>query len=148
MSCVNIATRLGSAALVVLGAVMVVTNPDQAAYDRFAAQTMTAYFTREVCQSPQGVPEIFGNLLRQGCISLAESSRSEIQQFISSNTQRQNLIFLSLYTTNLLAYQVKTVGLVRNFYIYDVTQVSSSTAPCLKICQPSPVHWVTVEGLF
>lgn len=146
MSHINIATRLGGVGLAVLGVAMAVTNPNQAAYDRFASQTMTDYLAKEVCQSPEEVPEIFGNLLRQGCISLAKSSQPEIQQFISDNTQRQNLIFLSLYTTNLLAYRVKTIGIWRNFYIYDVTQISSSTTPCLKICQSFPVHFATVEG--
>jgi hypothetical protein len=147
MSQINIATRLGGAVLTVLGVAMAVTNPEQPAYDQFASQTMADYLAKEVCRSPEEVPEIFGSLLRQGCISLAKSGRSEIQQFISDNTQRQNLIFLSLYTTNLLVYQVRTIGILRNFYIYDVTQVSSSTAPCLRICQSSPVHFATVEGI-
>lgn len=147
MSRMNIATLLGGSGLAVLGVALTVTNPNQAAYDQFAAQTMTNYLTKEVCQPPQEVPEIFANLLKQGCTSLAKSSQSEIQQFISQNTHRQNLIFFSLYTTNLLVYRVETVGIFQNFYIYDVTQVSSSTTPCLKTCQSFPVHFATVEGI-
>lgn len=146
MSQINVATYLGSAVLGVLGVVMAVTNPNQAAYDQFAAQTMTSYFAKEVCQSPPEVPGIFGDLFKGGCVSLAKSSQSEIQQFISNNTQRQDFIFLSLYTTNLVVYRVKTIGILQKFLIYDVTQASSSTAPCLRICQPFPVHFATVEG--
>lgn len=146
MSQINIATRLTGAMLAVLGVVMAVTNPNQAAYNRFAAQTLTDYLAKDVCQSPLDVPEILGDLLQGGCVSLAKSRQPDIQQFISNNTQRQNLIVLSLYTTNLLVYQVKTIGILQKFFIYDVTQGSSSMGPCLRTCQPAPVHFATVDG--
>lgn len=146
MSRIDIAVRLSGAVLAMLGVVTAMTNPNQAAYDQFAAQTMTDYLAKDVCQSPLDVPEIFGNLLQGGCVSLARSSQSEIQQLISNNTQRQNFIFLSLYTTNLLVYQVKTIGVLQKFFIYDIAQYSSLTNPCLRTCQPVPVHFATVEG--
>lgn len=125
---------------------MAVTNPNQAAYDRFAAQTMADYLAKEVCQSSLEVPEIFDNVLKEGCVSLAKSRQSSIQQFVSNHTQRRDFIFLSFYSTDLLMYQVKTIGILQNFFIYDVNQTASSTTPCLKVCQSLPVHLATVEG--
>ncbi len=118
----NVAKYLGGAVLGVLLAVMAVTNPSQAAYDEFAARTLAEYLEQEFCDAAKGVPELLDNLLSSGCRVLLESNQSEIKQYLSDNTDRQNLIFLSLYTTDLPTHRVRTIGVFHNFFVYKATE--------------------------
>jgi hypothetical protein len=107
--------------LVGLGAALAVTNPSPSAYDDYAAKQLTIYLQDNACTQ---APNLLGDLLREQCASLLENNQSEIKQFISSNTDRQNWVFLSVYKTDLAinpllpTYHFETVGLLQNFYIY------------------------------
>lgn len=117
----NATKYLGGAVLAVFLAAMV-TNPNQAAYDEFATQTLAEYLDQEFCDAGKGMPEILASLLSNGCKFLVESKQPEIKQYLSDHTRRQNLIFLSLYTTELLTYRFKAIGIFHKFFIYEATE--------------------------
>lgn len=121
-------TRATKAKLIVVGLVAVsgialaLTNPGQAAYDEFATQKITDFVLQDVCQTPQSgaLPDILGSVLSEGCRAIATSRRAEIKSFVANNTQRQNFILFSLYTTELPTRSVKTVGIFNQFFIYQI----------------------------
>lgn len=115
-------TLLGAVALGGLGAVMAMTNPSQSTYEEYAAQKLTELVKDEVCAE---APKVFGgNFLQRNCNELVNSSHVGMQKIIAANTQKKNLIFFSIYTTNLSvnpiipAYHFETVGALQNFYTY------------------------------
>lgn len=117
----NAAKYLGGAVLAVMLAAMV-TNPTQAAYDEFATETLAEYLDQEFCVAVKGVPEILASLVSNGCKFLVESKQPQIKQYLSNHTQHQDLIFLSLYTTELLTYRFKAIGIFHRFLIYEATE--------------------------
>lgn len=118
----NTLKYLGGAVLGVLLAVMALTNPSQAAYDEFATETLAEYLEQEFCDAVKGIPEILDSLLSSGCRLLLESKQPEIRQYLSNHTQRQNLVFFSLYTTDLPTHRLRSIGLFHKFYIYEATK--------------------------
>ncbi len=101
---------------------MATTNPSQPAYEEYAVQRLTEYLKKDVCTK---VPKALENLLQRNCPVLVDSSRPKIQQLVSESTQRQNFIFFTIYRTDLAvnplipSYHVETVGVFKNFYIYE-----------------------------
>jgi Domain of unknown function (DUF4359) len=110
-----------------LGVATAVTNPDQATYNEFATQKLSEYLQEDTCAKA-------GIALQAPCSSLVKDNQSQIQKLIESNTQRQNLLFLSIYKTditpgNLLpdfignslpSYHFETAGILNSFHIYKV----------------------------
>ncbi len=117
----NAAKYLGGAVLAVMLAAMV-TNPNQAAYDEYATETLAEYLDQEFCVGVKGMPDMLASLLSNGCKFLVESKQPEIKQYLSNHTRHQNLIFLSLYTTELLTYRFKVIGIFDKFFIYEATE--------------------------
>jgi len=113
---------LGGVALAGLLAAMAITNPSQAAYNEFATRTLSSYLQREVCAAPKDIPELLDTLVSSGCSWLVASQQAKIEQYLAANTQRQNLIFLSLYTTDLPTHRIKTVGILQKFFIFQGTE--------------------------
>jgi hypothetical protein len=112
--------HLGTVMLVAIGVILAITNPDQADYNEFATQAATEFLIRDLChRAPQEMPELLGNLLTEGCTTLAQGGHSEIKRFIANNTQQQNFVFFSFYTTDMPIYQLRTIGIFRNFYIFN-----------------------------
>lgn len=114
-------TLIGAVAIAGLGVVMALTNPNQSTYEQYAAEQLTEYIKDEVCQD---APKFLGNLLQHNCDQLIESSSPALQKIISTNTQRKNLIFFSVYITDLSvsssipAYHFESVGVLQKFYTY------------------------------
>lgn len=114
---------LGLTTLTTLGTVLAVMNPSEAAYEVYATQKVVTLLDQNVCAE---APKAFN--LKQDCKSLLTSHRSEIKQFIADNTQHQNFIFFSLYTTDVAiapfapTYRVETIGVFRQFHIYDTAR--------------------------
>jgi len=102
---------------------MAATNPNQAQYNRFAAQKTAAFIQNDLCEAPIDIPEILINFLRSGCSTWASRSQPSIADYIDQNTERQNFILFSLYTTKLPTHQLKAVGLFEQFYLYDVRRL-------------------------
>ena len=115
--------------LVLLGlaAATAITNPDQTAYEEFAAQKLGEYLQEDTCAKA-------GIALQAPCNSLVKSNQSQIQSLISANTQRQNFLFLSIYKTDIVpgrllpdflgnslpSYHFETAGVLSNFHIYQI----------------------------
>ena len=121
MKSLKIITYIGAAALAGLGVAMAMTNPSPPVYEEYAQQRLTEYLKEDVCAQ---VPKAFESLLQRNCTILVDSSRPQIQQIISESTERQNLIFFSIYRTDLSlnrlipSYHFETVGAFHNFFIY------------------------------
>lgn len=118
----NTIKYLGGAALAGLLAAMAIANPSQAAYNEFATRTLSSYLRKEICGAQKNVPDLLDTLLSSGCRWLVESQQPGIKQYLAANTQRQNLIFLSLYTTDLPSHRIKTVGILQKFFIYQAIE--------------------------
>ncbi|MBD1863425.1 MULTISPECIES: DUF4359 domain-containing protein [Trichocoleus] len=120
----------GLVALLGVGVGSAVTNPSEAAYNKYAAEQLGAYLKDNICSQ---APTAFG--LQKRCLSLAANNRGEMEQLIAENTQRQDYIFFSTYQTDLSinsllppylslggsflpAYRFETVGAFNTFYIH------------------------------
>lgn len=119
---------LGVVGISLLGlvGVMAFTNPSQSTYEEFAVQRLTKVLKEEACQK-------LGFGLEKQCPQWVDDNQAEIQQFVAENTQRQNFIVFSLYTTDisvrsllpslpflssLPSYHFETVGAFQTFYTY------------------------------
>ncbi|PSP03815.1 MAG: hypothetical protein BRC54_11875 [Cyanobacteria bacterium SW_7_48_12] len=104
---------------------MVLTNPGREAYESYAVEQLTSYLKESVC--PEASQEL-GEFLQRQCSTLVDVGRPQIQQIISETTERQNLIFFSIYRTNLSvgsfsrAYKFETVGAFQTFFTYEAQQ--------------------------
>jgi hypothetical protein len=107
-----------------VGTAMAVMNPSQSAYEAYATQKVVKLLDQNVCAE---APRAFN--LKQDCKALLVSNRSSIQEFIANNTQRQDFLFFSLYTTDVSVasflpdYRVEAVGAFRQFHIYQTAQI-------------------------
>jgi hypothetical protein len=110
-----------------LGGVAAITNPDPKTYEEFAARQLSQYLKENTCAKA-------GLALQSSCGSLIEDNQAQIQQLISTNTERQNFLLLSIYKTdlspgellpdflsNLLpSYHFETVGAFSHFQVYKI----------------------------
>lgn len=120
---------LGVMGLAVLGiaGVMVVTNPDEAAFGEFALEQVKTQGCKEVPQ-----------IIRQQCPQFVQENQAQVKKLIVQSTERQNYGLFSLYRTNLStrsiipdlpvfldvpAFQLETVGMMGRFYIYQAEKV-------------------------
>ncbi|MEM7796907.1 MAG: DUF4359 domain-containing protein [Cyanobacteria bacterium P01_C01_bin.118] len=117
----KVKTFLGIAGLGALAAVLIVTNPTQDRYNTFAADTLRNEVRSSFCQA-QELDNILGSLgkaLGNICeAALEEGSligEDDLNDFIEDNTQRQNFWLFSLYTTEIPAVQVRTLGIFNRF---------------------------------
>lgn len=125
MKSLNLGTLLIGAAIVGIGSALVVTNPNQAAYNEYATQRLTAYLQENACTQ---APDVLGDVLQAQCSELLDRNQTQISQFVAQNTQRQNFGLFSLYQTDLAitnllpAYHFETVGVMQQFFTYKAEQ--------------------------
>ena len=117
---------IGTGILVLLGVAMAATNPNQVQYNQFAAQKAATFIQNDICEAPIDIPDIVRSFLRGGCTAWASNSQSSIANYIDQNTDRQNFILFSLYTTKLPTHQLKAVGIFEQFYLYSVRRLPST----------------------
>ncbi|WP_088891294.1 DUF4359 domain-containing protein [Leptolyngbya ohadii] len=118
-------------ALILVAGGFFVTNPDQPAYVDFAAVRFANATQDAICRlpgtAPQGnstqTPEFFQSIassiqeLCRGAVTAGTNfGREPLQNYINSKTQRQNFLLFSLYTTEFPGYQIKTIGVLGNFF--------------------------------
>ena len=109
-----------------LGILLLLTNPGSKEYQSYASQALNSYLKDNACT--QLPPEI-SSLLKSHCHSLVDSLRPQLAQIIDRQTIRQNFILFSIYQTDLSLpstlpdYQVKTLGVFKQFYIYESEQL-------------------------
>jgi len=117
----KIAAIAGAVVASSISAVLMLTNPNDEAYEEFAAEQVASYATTKVCAK---VPI----LLVGRCEALIKSNQQQIQQLISSKTTRINLLLLSIYVTDLSfspdlpAYKFRTIGVFRTFFIIQAEE--------------------------
>lgn len=119
MKYVQIGAIIGAVGLTGLGIAMAMTNPSQEAYNEYAFTKLTQ-LAKANCQK---IPLI----KKSECLSFLNSYQNQIQKIISQKTDRQDLIFFSIYTTNLsipflpssFSCEVKTLGIFQNLYTYS-----------------------------
>jgi hypothetical protein len=104
-----------------LATAMAITNPRPAAYDEYATQQLTVYLKDNACTQ---APDILGDVLQAQCVQLLEQNQTQLREFISRSTERQNFVVLSIYKTDLSlnellpTYHFETVGVFQWFYTY------------------------------
>jgi len=127
MKGLQIAASVGSCLLVGLGTVMALTNPGQDAYEEYAVVQLGDYLKNNVCKQAD-VPQAFegwGDFVENQCLSLVDVARPQIGKFVGSQTDRQNFVFFSTYTTELSlggpfpSYRFETVAALGAFYTYE-----------------------------
>jgi len=105
-------------AVVGLGAVMALTNPNEEAYSEYAADRLIDYMKENAC-TKERVPQ-------QQCEDLIGSLRSQIQGTIANRSDRQNFILFSIYETDfesppllpIPSYHFETLGILNSFHVY------------------------------
>jgi Domain of unknown function (DUF4359) len=113
---------VGIVALAGLGAAMAIANPSQPQYEEYAIAHLTDYLKQNVCNQ---APKNFGKVLRRQCKTLVDAKRPQLQQFVADNTDHYNLIFFSIYRTELSispflpSYQFQTLAVFQKFYTYQ-----------------------------
>ena len=117
------------ASLLGIGVATVVTNPGQAQYEDYATRQLTAYLQQNVCPNTAILDGI--------CSSALRDNQSQIRRFISTNTERQNYLFWSVYQTDLApgellpsvigdtlpAYHFETIGVFSSFHTYKADRI-------------------------
>ncbi|MEM9265506.1 MAG: DUF4359 domain-containing protein [Cyanobacteria bacterium P01_F01_bin.13] len=112
---------LGIAGLGALAAVLIATNPSQDRYNTFAAETLQNEVRSAFCQADELDSWLgdLGKALGNICENAVEQGRivgeEDLKDFIQDNTQRQNFWVFSLYTTQIPAVRVRTLGIFNRF---------------------------------
>lgn len=108
-----------------LGALAFLTNPQQQDYREYAAHTLNIHL-KEFCRKSNNLP---GQWLQNHCYVLVDTARPYLAATIDTHTLRHNFLLFSIYQTNLpvptsLAdYQIETIGIFNNFYIYKTEEL-------------------------
>ena len=98
----------------VIAIAMVVTNPKPEAYNSYASDRMVAKGEKVVC-GQLGVCE---EGKTPGLVKTI--ARTTLNPVLTSSTQRQNLLFLSLYTTEVPGVgTMKSIGAFNNFFTFS-----------------------------
>ncbi|MBE9066917.1 DUF4359 domain-containing protein [Leptolyngbya cf. ectocarpi LEGE 11479] len=112
---------VGIAGLGALAVALSVTNPSQDQYNTFAADTLQNEVRSSFCQAKELDSWLgdLGKALGDLCETAIEQGRvvgqEDLEDFIEDNTQRQNFWVFSLYTTQIPAVRVKTLGIFNRF---------------------------------
>lgn len=112
--------------LAIGGGFLLCTNPGYGDYEDYATKTLITHAKKELCESNDDFTPGF---LASSCNSLIDVSRPQLGIIISRQTQRQNFLLFSIYETDLVlfsplpSYRVATLGILSNFYIYDLEEL-------------------------
>lgn len=117
---------VGGVMLVSCGGLLVFTNPNNHAYEKYATEQLTVYLKENVCTK---VSQSLGGFLQSHCKTLVDTGRPQIQELIAQQTTRQNYLLFSIYQTKLSlpspipTYHFATIGAFQNFYIYEAEEL-------------------------
>lgn len=112
---------IGILGLGTVAAVLIATNPGQDRYNMFAADTLQNEVRSAFCQAKELDSWLgdLGKALGDICETAVEQgrliSKEDLEEFIEDNTQQQNFGVFSLYTTEIPAVRVKTIGILNRF---------------------------------
>jgi hypothetical protein len=110
--------------LVGLGAIalaMALTNPQKEKYLEYASVKLSEDIQNVVCKSPENKSpkDILGNLtnlVADVCKIGIDSQDILVKKLIEPRTQHQNMVFFSVYTTEIPGRTYKTIAVFNNFF--------------------------------
>ncbi len=115
-------TLIGSLAVIGMGTIMTLSNPQRSAYETYAARQVSLYVQNNACDK---APNTFGNFIEEQCSNLAKFSQPYFKPLVNLSTRRHNYIFFSIYETQLPlnsylpTYSTKTIGFLNLFWTYE-----------------------------
>jgi Domain of unknown function (DUF4359) len=107
----------GYAAIAGLGLTLALTNPKQEIYTEFATRTVSKFLVRDLCKANTQTPKGFETLVKDGCQAFMHQGSSEIHSFIEHNTERQDFLIFSLYTTDFPIRPLRVLGIFNHFFL-------------------------------
>ncbi len=109
----------GAIAITIFAAAMVVTNPNRPAYLEYASTKLAAVIKAGNCHHTTATLNTDNQCQKMNNLAKTKKTESEsLQDFIFQVTERQNLIFLSLYTTELSGKKYRTLAAFGNFFSF------------------------------
>jgi hypothetical protein len=103
-----------------IGVLMVLTNPDRVAYENYAVEQATS-LAREQCDR---APADLGVIFQGPCRAAIDGFKPQIRPLLAATTSRQNLIFFSIYKSDIsipavnFNARVESIGIFNNFFTY------------------------------
>ncbi len=121
-----------------LGAGLVCTNPDAAAFEQFAGEELVRLLGEEVC-GEEAMPLMLRLLLRD-CPQLIRTQRLALARLAAEHTRRRNLALFSLYRTEiggqqllpgwrLPRYRAITLAAAGRFLVLEAREDRAEAAP-------------------
>jgi Domain of unknown function (DUF4359) len=107
----------GYAAAAGVGLTLIFTNPRQEAYTEFATRTVSKFLVRDLCKANAQAPSGFEAIIKDGCQAFMSQGSSEIRSFIEHNTERQDFLLFSLYTTDFPIRPLRVLGIFNHFFL-------------------------------
>jgi Domain of unknown function (DUF4359) len=113
----KVARWAGYTAIAGVGLILSLTNPSQDSYTVFASHTVSKFLVRDLCKANAQAPSGLDALIKDGCQALMHQGSSEIRSFIEHNTERQNFLLFSLYTTDFPIRPLRVLGIFNSFFL-------------------------------
>jgi Domain of unknown function (DUF4359) len=107
----------GYGAMASITLILVLTNPRQEAYTEFATRTVSKFLVRDLCKANAQAPKGFETLVKDGCQAFMRQGSTEIHSFIEHNTERQDFLVFSLYTTDFPIRPLRVLGIFNHFLL-------------------------------
>ena len=119
----NFVSKIFQFGILVLLAVLVVTNPGADKYELYASERLTTYFKKDLCSQTTEIKEI-----QSTCRIFIDTIRPQLKIILTQNTRQQNFLLFSLYYTDFSLspvvpeYNFTTLGIVDRFFTYQSEQ--------------------------
>ncbi|MGB3613012.1 MAG: DUF4359 domain-containing protein, partial [Elainellaceae cyanobacterium] len=139
MNIIKLGSIIATGVIAAAAVVLAVTNPKRDAYSIYAADRLNEQLEASLCEQ---VPVFLDSL----CASVLSDQESWLQETIEAQTTRRNFLLFSIYETDLEAeaalqrilpanlsldidglpiYHVESVGLLNQFFTYQVKKVEA-----------------------
>ncbi|MDV2999369.1 MAG: hypothetical protein N5P05_000975 [Chroococcopsis gigantea SAG 12.99] len=111
-----------------LAGMMVINNPGQGDYEKYATKELTGYLKEDVCTQVRSEGEVKA-LLTGYCKTLVDTGQPYLKNTIALSTKRSNFLIFSIYQTELSfpapvpSYQFGTVAVMKQFYLYEAQEL-------------------------
>jgi hypothetical protein len=108
---------LGCGVVCGLSITLAANNPRQDDYTDFATQTVSQFLIRDLCRANDRTPKPLDTMIKDGCQVFMQQGTTEIRAFVANNTERQNFILFSLYTTEFPIRPLRVLGIFNRFFL-------------------------------
>ena len=109
-----------------LGAIAILTNPQEQSYQRYANMTLKNQLKDRVCAQ---ISEDLGSWIEGQCQIAVDTASPYLAEVVGQQTTRQNFLLFSIYQADLPLpnplphYHVETIGILGNFYTYQAKKL-------------------------